>query len=806
MGTDGREQTVPDSRCPPTSVISGRQSEAKAGGRGPSHWLHRAVSTLPLNTANPPFAILPAVPAALSLVLGIVTVLAITVWRCPSPLVGTVCGGLVALTALLCRPGQRWLCLSFPLGLAVTALHVWAPWQTYTRALPREECAGQIRGCVTRSEHVAPELAWMSVSPRATVDVSAFRWSSEEEWTPSAGRLLLQIRAGGMPPPYGTVVEAEGTFLRPRPALFPGAFDYRTYLWTQGIRHIFHASAVRRLHMARGWRRAVVGVYRARDFLAHSLVRRGLSEGPARALLALTLGYRQGVDAEARARLLRSGTVHLFAISGLHVGMVCALIVWTLRLLRVPFRVRWAIVPVFLGAYVFMTGGRPSAVRAWLMLSVWSASKAVHRPPVPMNAVALSAWLLLVFRPLSLLQMGFQFSFTIVVALLAAWPLLSKISGWAAERRGWVPRRARAEGILGLFPGRRVGEVFLASLVAWLASTGLVAWYNGLFIPGAVLTNTAVAGIAFVGVLFIWPKLLLGLLPFASADVLVGRLLEVIVRAVELLAELGSKEPLSLTVGRPALWAVALYYGSLALLLFGPSVKRLRVAAGIAACGAFALMAGGFRGTDGAEVTLFSGGDGATPSLVLSAPSSVPPLVVNTGGRNGARALVSWLGLNGHGHVEQLVVSGREWGECGGVDHVLAGVQVRTLVLPAEAMDGTLRTLAVRHLANGGRLRTFTMDDGASSAPLHSVGGNLLLGGTSRGKDRTLCLRRDLPGQKSTVSCRRSRTGKTVVTWSRGVASTTTNLGALWRPTMGVLRLAERPSRSGGLRVRSRVE
>lgn len=742
------------------------------------------------------FAISPAVPAALSLVLGILTVLGGIIWQLPWPIAVVGGVGVLLLVAVGCAPEQRWLCASFPLGVAMTALHVWAPWQTYMDCLPRPECAGEIRACVTRSEHVAPELAWLSVAPRATVRISAFRWSPEAEWTSCSGRVLLRLASGEMPPPYGTVIEAEGTFVTPPGALFPGAFDYQRYLWTQGIRHVFLVSGVRRTGPAQGWRRAMVVMYQWRDVLGHALVRRGLSEEARRTVLALTLGYRQGVDTRTRARLLRSGTVHLFAISGLHVGMVCALVVWTLRILRVPFRIRWGIVPLFLGVYVLMTGGRPSAVRAWLMLSVWATSKALYRPPVPLNAVAVAGWLLLVYRPLSLLQMGVQFSFIIVVALLAMWPHLASMLAWVSERGRWIPRRSGKLWGDGLLPGRRIVQMGLASLVAWLASTGLVAWYNGLFIPGAVLVNTAVAALAFLGILLVWPKLLLGLLPFSAADVFVGRVLEVVVRAVGVLADLGAKEPLSLAVGRPARSLVILYYASLALLFFWPGSKRLRMLWGGIAGLALVLIVSGPRGWE-PKLVVFAGGGGGSPGLVLADSPEIPPLVINTGGRSGARGMISWFGLNGHGQIEQVVVTGDEWGECGGAAQLLDGMPVRTLALPADAGNDTLRALAGHHFANGGRLRFFSQDDDGTAVEQEHLGTNLSVTSRSwrRSGDMRIC--RYFAGGASTVACRHSRTGETVVVWERGGDTREWRVGALWHPTVRVLRLPQQSSGSG---------
>jgi len=467
------------------------------------------------------------------------------------------------------------------------------------------------------------------------------------------------------------------------------------------------------------------------------------------------------------------------------------MIAWGLRALRVPFRMRWAIIPLFLGIYVFMTGARPSAVRAWLMLSVWALSKASFRPAVPMNAVAVAAWVLSVCRPLSLLQMGVQFSFIVVVALLAMWPHLASMLTWVAEKERWIPRRARKRGLTGILPVGRVVQMALASVVAWFAGVGLVAWYNGLFVPGAVLINTVVAALAFLGALLVWPKLLLGCLPFASIDAFVGHALEGIVQGVRILADLGAREPLSFTVGRPAPGLVVLYYMGVALLLTRSGwAKRLRLLSGAVACVALGLIVIG-PGGGRPQLVIFAGGDGATPGIVLDDSPQVPPVVINTGGRNGARGMLAWLALNGYGHVEQLIVGGRTWGECGGATDLLDGVSVRVLVLPENTGTGRWSALAARQFNNGGRVRSFPLAESSEGAPATAEGHELSTVRIAKGSRVGLRVTRCLTDGPSIVSCTRLQTGETVVAWEADGRAIRWQSGTLWRPTLYTLRLPD---------------
>jgi len=110
--------------------------------------------------------------------------------------------------------------------------------------------------------------------------------------------------------------------------------------------------------------------------------------------------------------------MHLFAISGLHIAAIAAVIYGVLALVRLPRVVQWLAGAVLLWLYTDITGGTPSAVRAFIMVSLLHASRVLRVPGNPLAALAVSAVVVLVIEPMQVFSASFQLSYGIVAALL----------------------------------------------------------------------------------------------------------------------------------------------------------------------------------------------------------------------------------------------------------------------------------------------------------------------------------------------------------------------------------------------------
>lgn len=135
-------------------------------------------------------------------------------------------------------------------------------------------------------------------------------------------------------------------------------------------------------------------------------------------LRAMLLGSQSELSDDQKTVFRNSGTMHLFSISGLHIAVIAGVITGILAFLRLPPTARLLAGGVLLWLYVDITGGAPSAVRAWIMAMFIHAACTLRVPGNPVAALVASAVCVLAIDPLQLFTASFQLSYGIVASLL----------------------------------------------------------------------------------------------------------------------------------------------------------------------------------------------------------------------------------------------------------------------------------------------------------------------------------------------------------------------------------------------------
>lgn len=249
---------------------------------------------------------------------------------------------------------------------------------------------------------------------------------------------------------------------------------------------------------------------------------------------AMLLGRQQELSDEQRAQYRQSGTMHVFSISGLHIAAIAAGLYAVLILLRLPRPVQFLIGSTALWLYVEITGAAPSAVRAFVMVTLLQAALVLRVPRNPIAALTGSALLIAVFAPLQIFSASFQMSYGIVAALLL---LGLPMADEAQIRLGWfrdLPKptwrwhhRLRADCWTATLTAGAIG--LAASLVS--AVTGIM--FFELFTPGALLANLWLIPAATLVILAGFVALGCGLLGFASGAVLVNHAAVLLLALIE---------------------------------------------------------------------------------------------------------------------------------------------------------------------------------------------------------------------------------------------------------------------------------
>ncbi|MBR1732241.1 MAG: ComEC/Rec2 family competence protein, partial [Alloprevotella sp.] len=330
----------------------------------------------------------------------------------------------------------------------------------------------------------------------------------------------------------GDIVLLHGTVEPPRNSGNPGSPDFAAILRKQGVDGSLFCFASQWKRTGRTDMSFRMKMLRLRQRLAERY-RTYFAGRDLAVLSALTLGDKTMLSADVREIFAETGTSHILALSGLHLGILFGL--YNFFLLGRTRRYRRMHIPLCLlglaGIWGFaLLAGLPlSLVRASIMYSLMQTALLLRRDIFSLNNLALAATAILLVWPQALADVGFQLSFLSVLGILLLQPLFPRLPRFGESRPArWGYRIcASCYGIMTV------------SLCAIVATAPLVAYtFHTLPIHGLPASLVAIP-LAYPLLFF---ALLFFLLPFAQAWIapVLGGLLHVLFAALEWLAGLPS--------------------------------------------------------------------------------------------------------------------------------------------------------------------------------------------------------------------------------------------------------------------------
>jgi competence protein ComEC len=318
--------------------------------------------------------------------------------------------------------------------------------------------------------------------------------------TPVVGFLLVRL----LPHPEkpfpslapGDRVRLDGVLEFPPQARNPGAMDYRTYLMRRRVHALLvvaHPELLLRLGAHRSvWQELIVRLRRG----IREAIERHVPASSRSLVLAIWLGDRSQISEDLETAFARAGTLHVLAVSGMNVALLAWLVYATVGLYtgRRPARrpIRIGLVLLVVALYVALTGAEASIVRAGIMAALLLMAELLERPWMGLNTLGAAACLSLWWRPSDLWDVGWQLSFSAMLGLVRAFPVLA----------AWTKRERWPSGL------RAVGDLMLVSLAAQLLTApvllvhfGQISWVGPLANLVAVPATWVifVSGAAVVG-------------------------------------------------------------------------------------------------------------------------------------------------------------------------------------------------------------------------------------------------------------------------------------------------------------------
>jgi competence protein ComEC len=310
----------------------------------------------------------------------------------------------------------------------------------------------------------------------------------------------------------------------------PGGFDFRQMAWFDRIGAVGYARTPfleAEPGPGGGWQSAVFALRLGLSRAIRSALP-GENGGFAAAILT---GDRSAVDPAALEALRASNLAHLLAISGLHMGLLSGFVFALVRLgivlapgaaLRLPAKKIAAAVALAAGAaYLVLSGANVATQRAFIMTAVVLVAVMIDRPAFTLRSVALAAFVVLMLRPESLTEAGFQMSFAATTALIAVFDWLRGQAWW---RESQSARWRYLRPVIGVSVTSLVAGIATAPISAFhfnvLSRYGLIA--NVLAVPAMGLVVMPAAVLAALAA----PLGLAGL-PLAAMDAGIGYILAV---------------------------------------------------------------------------------------------------------------------------------------------------------------------------------------------------------------------------------------------------------------------------------------
>ena len=323
---------------------------------------------------------------------------------------------------------------------------------------------GEVTGRVIAADRSRSEV------PRVTLDqlvLSGVHASAIPE------RVRVSLIDATSAPLIGSVISVDAVLSSPSGPAAPGAFDFSRQAFFRRIGGVGYARGS--VEVVSPPIDGVLWLNRLRADISRELrLRVGGEEGAVAA--ALIVGDRAHIAASTTDALRDSGLAHLLAISGLHIGLMSALMFWLVRFAlalmpvfasRVPIRKIAAVAGLLAaGGYLALAGFGVATQRAFIMAAVAFVAILLDRPAVTARGLAAAACLVLLIRPESLFEAGFQMSFAAVAALVA---------GYEFSRPFW---RARADSpTLWQRVSTGIIATVMTSLIAGAATAPFAAYH-----------------------------------------------------------------------------------------------------------------------------------------------------------------------------------------------------------------------------------------------------------------------------------------------------------------------------------------
>jgi competence protein ComEC len=429
-----------------------------------------------------------------------------------------------------------------------------------------------IKAIVTDPTAVGDTFTWLKNSNYITMEVKKIKLAGSKKWNSDSEKIYVKLPKQ-QHVKYGDIIDMYGFLSSPNYNDQTNFFS--SYLKSIKIQKVFIVKKINSVKNSNSFPyNCLTYIFLIRNKAIH-LATYGFKNNSTKQFIAgLVFGCKQGISKNIKEKFLKTGTIHILAISGLHIGILALILLLIFRF--IPIRLRYLIVPFLLLIYVIIIGYRPSAVRAFIMIAIYALHKAFYIPVKTFNVLSLAAVIMILINPFSIINIGFLYSFIIVGFLILSTNATNYTIKIFNESAFWKPKK------LILFKNRFKYSLYRKSIicisgsfVAGLASMPLQVLNNGLFTPFMPIINIMIIPLLLPLFIFIGLKLIINALVGVS---IFNPFISGIINFIFALVNFSSSHIKYFYLQKPSLMLIIIFYILLAYILIRFTKRKTFIA------------------------------------------------------------------------------------------------------------------------------------------------------------------------------------------------------------------------------------
>ena len=352
---------------------------------------------------------------------------------------------------------------------------------------------------------------------------------------------------------YGDKVEVKGTFQEPQTSRNYKGFNYKEYLKTLKIYGTIKIQNIKIIQKKCGNKINFISNYL---FLKiKSNIEKTYNENVQGIILGVILGYTENISSDMKEQFSESNISHVLAVSGMHISYIIYLVTNSTNKF-IGKRKSKIIASIMLIIYMCITGFTISVVRACIMGIISGMAFVVYRKSDTLNNIALSALIILINNPFSLLSLNFLLTFGGTIGIIVFKPNIEKmLKSIKIKNRKWkyvfLKIQRRSESIIEAMSISISAQIIIAPIIILNFNTVGISF---------LITNLLLSIVIGPIVMFGFIQILISFISIKFA-ISIASALEKLVYILILISKIGSKIPFgNFKIATPDFYQIVFYY------------------------------------------------------------------------------------------------------------------------------------------------------------------------------------------------------------------------------------------------------